>query len=157
VGLAAVSDRLSPTRAPPVWVRVGFEPPGHWRWRCPAGSKPASGFTFPGSGEVGHGGGPSGDLYLEFTVTQHPTFQRIGRRPGGDHRCRHVGRHSWHHGHPGSIDGPVDVEIRPGVQNDDTLTFKSRGVTKLRGPVGVILPSTFTSLHPRNLAKRNQT
>lgn len=32
-----------------------------------------------------------------------------------------------------SLDGPVDLEIRPGVQAGDVLTIKGRGITPLRG------------------------
>ena len=99
----------------------------------PGGIETGQRIHLPGSGEVGHGGGPSGDLYLEFTVTQHPTFQRVGddlvATIDVDMSDAILGTTVTVE----AIDGPVDVEIRPGVQNDDTLTFKSRGVTKLRG------------------------
>ena len=32
-----------------------------------------------------------------------------------------------------SLDGPVDLELRPGVQGGDVLTIKGRGITPLRG------------------------
>ena len=31
------------------------------------------------------------------------------------------------------LDGPVELELRPGVQSADVLVIKDRGVTKLRG------------------------
>jgi molecular chaperone DnaJ len=87
----------------------------------------------PGAGEVGHGGGPSGDLYLEFSVRAHPVFQRSGDDMVAildvDMTDAILGTSTTVE----ALDGPVEVEIRPGVQNDDVLTFKGRGVTKLRG------------------------
>ena len=32
-----------------------------------------------------------------------------------------------------TLDGPVDVDIRPGVQSADVLTIAGRGITRLRG------------------------
>ena len=32
-----------------------------------------------------------------------------------------------------SLDGPVDLDVRPGVQSGDVLTIKGRGITPLRG------------------------
>ena len=99
----------------------------------PGGIETGQRIHLAGSGEVGHGGGPAGDLYLEFTVRQHTIFQRVGddlvATIDVDMTDAVVGTSVT----LDALDGPVDVEIRPGVQNDDTLTFKSRGVSKLRG------------------------
>jgi molecular chaperone DnaJ len=99
----------------------------------PGGIETGQRIHLPGSGEVGHGGGPAGDLYLEFTVRQHSIFQRVGDDLVAtievDMTDALVGTAVT----LDALDGPVDVDIRPGVQNDDTLTFKSRGVSKLRG------------------------
>lgn len=32
-----------------------------------------------------------------------------------------------------SLDGPVDLELRPGVQSGDVITVRGRGITPLRG------------------------
>jgi molecular chaperone DnaJ len=99
----------------------------------PGGIETGQRIHLSGSGEVGHGGGPSGDLYLEFTVRQHDVFSRIHDDLHAtidvDMTDAIIGTSITLE----ALDGPVEVEIRPGVQNDDTLTFKSRGVTKLRG------------------------
>lgn len=99
----------------------------------PGGIETGQRIHMPGAGEVGHGGGPSGDLYLEFSVLAHPVFQRAGddlvATIDVDMTDAILGTTVTLE----AIDGPVDVEIRPGVSNDDTLTFKSRGVSRLRG------------------------
>lgn len=99
----------------------------------PAGVETGLRLQLPGSGEVGPAGGPSGDLYLEITVAPHEVFSRDGddllatldvSMPdailGTTTRIE-------------SLDGPVDLELRAGVQAGDVLTIKGRGITPLRG------------------------
>ena len=43
-----------------------------------------------------------------------------------------LGRHTTC-GHGAATLGPVDLEVRPGVQSGDVLTIKGRGITPLRG------------------------
>jgi len=99
----------------------------------PAGVESGLRLQLPGSGEVGPAGGPHGDLYLEITVAPHDVFSRDGddllatldvSMPdailGTTTRIE-------------SLDGPVDLELRPGVQAGDVLTIKGRGITPLRG------------------------
>jgi len=99
----------------------------------PGGMETGQRIHLPGSGEVGHGGGPAGDLYVELTVRQHPIFQRVGddlvATIDVDMTDAIIGTSVT----LDALDGPVDVDIRSGVQNDDTLTFKSRGISALRG------------------------
>lgn len=99
----------------------------------PGGIESGQRIHLPGSGEVGHGGGPAGDLYLEFAVATHETFSRAGddlvASIDVDLTDAILGTESTVE----SLDGPVDITIRPGVQSEDVLTIKGRGVTKLRG------------------------
>ena len=44
--------------------------------KIPAGVDNGNQLRVPGKGEAGINGGPSGDLYLEFTVEEHPIFIR---------------------------------------------------------------------------------
>lgn len=99
----------------------------------PGGIETGQRIHLPGSGEVGHGGGPAGDLYLEFTIRQHPIFSRAGDDLVATIDVDTVDAILGTTVTLESLDGPVEVEIRAGVQNDDTLTFKGRGVSRLRG------------------------
>lgn len=99
----------------------------------PGGIESGQRIHMPGAGEVGHGGGPSGDLYIEFSVRPHPVFQRSGDDLVA---TLHVDAFDAMLGAEvtlETLDGPVEVTVRPGVQADDVLTFKGRGITKLRG------------------------
>lgn len=46
--------------------------------KIPAGVDDGTRVQLTGQGEVGPGGGPAGDLYVEIRVAQHPTFVRHG-------------------------------------------------------------------------------
>jgi molecular chaperone DnaJ len=46
--------------------------------KIPAGVSTGNRIHLAAHGEVGPGGGPAGDLYVELTVTQHETFRREG-------------------------------------------------------------------------------
>lgn len=99
----------------------------------PAGVESGLRLQLPGSGEIGRGGGPHGDLYVELTVAPHPVYSRDGddllatlevSMPDAI-----LGTSTTIDG----LDGPVDLEIRPGVQAGDVLTIRERGITPLRG------------------------
>ncbi len=46
--------------------------------RIPRGAKSGSSLRLKGKGEVGRDGGPPGDLFLEITVDDSPSFERVG-------------------------------------------------------------------------------
>jgi molecular chaperone DnaJ len=46
--------------------------------KIPAGADNGSRIRLKGLGGAGHGGGPAGDLQIEITVRDHPTFKRKG-------------------------------------------------------------------------------
>ena len=49
--------------------------------RIPAGVEDGTHIQLAGEGEVGPGGGPAGDLFLEIVERPHAIFERRGRRP----------------------------------------------------------------------------
>src|SRR3978361_2248266 len=54
--------------------------------KVPAGIESGMRIRLTGEGEVGPGGGPSGDLFVEVVERAHPVFQR----DGDDLHCRQV-------------------------------------------------------------------
>ena len=95
-----------------------------------------------GQGEVGPGGGPAGDLYVEVEVTPHPTFNRRA----DDLMCDvHVPMTAAALGTTVQLPtleadtGAADVEaflpleVQPGTQSGEELTVRGRGVPRLRG------------------------
>ncbi|MGX1931687.1 molecular chaperone DnaJ [Microbacterium resistens] len=99
----------------------------------PAGVETGLRLQLPGSGEVGRAGGPNGDLYIEVTVTPHPTFSREGDDLLATLEVAMTDAILGATTTIDGLDGPVELEIRPGVQSGDVLTIKGRGITPLRG------------------------
>lgn len=132
--------------------------------RIPAGVSTGIRIHLEGQGEVGPGGGPAGDLYVELTVQAHETFRReadnlemvvrlpmtaaaLGTTVG-------VGtlEAEWDQSAP--EDRTVAVEVPAGTQSGTRIAIKGRGVPRLRGggrgDLGVtLLVQTPTKLDDR--------
>jgi molecular chaperone DnaJ len=82
--------------------------------------------------EVGAGGGPAGDLYVEVEELPHATFER----DGADLHC--TLRVPMTVAALGAVltldtlDGAEEVEIEPGTQPETELVLSGRGMPKLR-------------------------
>lgn len=100
--------------------------------KVPAGVDTGTRIQLSGEGEVGAGGGPSGDLYVEIRVKKHPMFQR----QGDDLLCSvelPMTAAALGAALPlQTLDGERTVEVRPGTQPGDTITLRGLGVTHLR-------------------------
>jgi molecular chaperone DnaJ len=100
--------------------------------KVPAGVDTGNRIQLPGEGEVGPGGGPPGDLYVEITVTQHPTFTRRG----DDLHCTvELPMTAAALGTTlslASLDGAETLDIPIGTQGGQSITLRGRGVTHLR-------------------------
>ncbi|MBU4466240.1 MAG: molecular chaperone DnaJ [Actinobacteria bacterium] len=99
----------------------------------PAGVETGLRLQLPGSGEVGPAGGPNGDLYMEVTVTPHEVFSRDGDDLLATLEVSMPDAILGATTTIESLDGPVELELRSGVQGGDVLTIKGRGITPLRG------------------------
>lgn len=99
----------------------------------PAGVETGLRLQLPGSGEVGPAGGPHGDLYIEVTVAPHETFSREGDDLLATLEVSMPDAILGTTTTIESLDGPVELEVRAGVQGGDVLTIKGRGITPLRG------------------------
>ncbi|WP_298742596.1 molecular chaperone DnaJ [uncultured Microbacterium sp.] len=99
----------------------------------PAGVESGLRLQLPGSGEVGPAGGPNGDLYLEVTVAPDDVFSRDGDDLLATLEVSMPDAVLGTGTTITSLDGDVDLEVRPGIQSGDVLTIKGRGITPLRG------------------------
>lgn len=101
--------------------------------KVPAGVDTGTRIQLSGEGEVGQGGGPAGDLYVEVAVRPHSTFQRRG----DDLHCTvELPMTAAALGTTlklDTFDGVNELEIKPGTQSGDALTLRGLGVTHLRG------------------------
>ncbi|WP_137874018.1 molecular chaperone DnaJ [Rhodococcus sp. Q] len=87
-------------------------------------------------GEVGPGGGPAGDLYVEVIEQQHDVFVR----DGDDLHC--TIRVPMVDAALGTtvtvdtiIDGPTEITVDPGTQPGSVATLRGHGMPKLRSGV----------------------
>src|SRR3954471_15210211 len=100
--------------------------------KVPAGVEDGMRIRLTGHGEVGPGGGPAGDLYVEINELPHPVFTRDGE----DLHCRvtlpmtaaALGTTLTLE----TLDGEEEVDIRPGTQSGSVLTLRAKGAPRLR-------------------------
>ncbi|MDV6012081.1 molecular chaperone DnaJ [Haloechinothrix sp. LS1_15] len=101
--------------------------------KIPAGVGDGMRIRLSGQGEVGPGGGPAGDLYVEVDEQPHDVFLRQGH----ELHC-HV-RIPMTTAALGAtipletlIDGETELEIEPGTQPDTEIVLSGMGMPKLR-------------------------
>ncbi|MBQ3020891.1 MAG: molecular chaperone DnaJ [Bacilli bacterium] len=96
--------------------------------RVPRGVDNGDQLRMSGKASTGTNGGPNGDIYIEFTVKEHPIYQRDKsdiyiKVPititeailGGKKEIK-------------TVDGKVKIEIEPGTQNGDKLKLRGKGI-----------------------------
>jgi molecular chaperone DnaJ len=100
----------------------------------PAGIEDGMRIRLSGQGEVGPGGGPAGDLYVEVSEEPHEVFAR----EGADLHCTvAVPVTAAALGTDlvlTTLDGEEKLEIRAGTQGGSELTLRGRGIPRLRSP-----------------------
>jgi molecular chaperone DnaJ len=101
--------------------------------KIPAGVEDGMRIRLTGEGEVGPGGGPPGDLYVEVVEKPHPVFTR----DGDDLHCRlSLPMTAAALGTTmklDTLDGEEEIDIAPGTQPDAVITLRARGIPSLRG------------------------
>ncbi|GEL96187.1 molecular chaperone DnaJ [Cellulomonas composti] len=97
----------------------------------PAGVENGNRIKLTGQGEVGPAGGPAGDVYLEVRERRHETFVREG---DDLHVTLEVPMTAAALGTVltlDTLDGPQEVDLRPGTQPEQVVTVKGLGVGRL--------------------------
>lgn len=101
--------------------------------KIPAGVENGNRIHMVGQGEVGPGGGPAGDLYVEILEKPHDFLLREGKDL---HISIAIPMTAAALGTSiliDTLDGKQPVEIKPGSQSADAITLRGLGVAKLRG------------------------
>ena len=100
--------------------------------KVPVGVEHGMRIRLTGEGEVGPGGGPAGDLYVEIIQRPHPVFTR----DGDDLHCTvtlPMTAAALGTCVPlATLDGDEELDLAPGTQPDAVLTLRARGVPHLR-------------------------
>jgi molecular chaperone DnaJ len=101
--------------------------------KVPAGIEDGMRIRLAGEGEIGPGGGPPGDLFVEVHEKPHPTFTR----EGDDLHCTMslpMTAAALGTSIPlETLDGEESLEVPAGTQPAEVITLKARGVPHLRG------------------------
>lgn len=135
--------------------------------KIPAGVDSGTRVQLTGEGEVGPGGGPAGDLYVELQVEPHPRFTRHGN----DLHCT-VTVPMTAAGLGGSLTLPTleadlgddvdevqrsfDLEILPGTQSGTEMMQRERGVPGLRGGRGNLVVTVVVQTPTRLDARQKE-
>jgi molecular chaperone DnaJ len=133
--------------------------------KIPAGVDHGTRVQLAGQGEVGAGGGPPGDLYVEVLVAQHPVFTRDGTTLHctvsvpmtaaalGTTLTLPTLEADTESGAGSGVETSFELEIRAGTQSGSAHTLRGRGVPGLRGGRGdlvvTVVVDTPTRLDPR--------
>jgi len=99
----------------------------------PAGVDTGTRIRMTGQGEVGPAGGPPGDVYVEIRERRHEVFVREG---DDLHATLPVPMTAAALGTVltlETLDGPQEVDLRPGTQPDQVVTLRGLGVGHLHG------------------------
>jgi molecular chaperone DnaJ len=112
----------------------------------PAGVDSGTRVQLTGEGEVGPGGGPAGDLYVEIAVAPHPVFTRRGEdllctitlpmtaaALGTSVDLPTLEADITAANDDSEVERHIALDIRPGTQSGEQLVMRGRGVPRLRG------------------------
>lgn len=99
--------------------------------RIPAGVEDGTHIQLAGEGEIGPGGGPPGDLFLEIVERPHAIFERRG----DDLHCTvaipmtaaALGTSLTME----TLDGAEEIDVRPGTSSGQVIPLYGRGVQRL--------------------------
>lgn len=101
--------------------------------KIPAGVETGNRMQLAGQGEVGPGGGPAGDLFVEIIVADHDFLVREGDDLHLSVRVPMTGAVLGTSMNVETLDGEVELTIKPGTQSGTVIPVRGRGMTRLRG------------------------
>lgn len=102
--------------------------------KIPAGVTTGNRVRLSGQGEVGPGGGPAGDLYVEIREREHPVFVREGDDLHASVRVPMVEAALGSEIELESILGEdITVRIEAGTQPNDVVNLRGKGMPNVRG------------------------
>ena len=127
------------------------------RITIPAGIENGQTIKITGHGGQGINGGPNGDLYITFSIANHPLFKRLGNNLyasvdldlytailGGELTID-------------TLDGKVKLKVKPETQNGSKVKLTGKGfpVYKAKGQFGDLFV-TFNIKIPTNLTEKQK-
>lgn len=122
----------------------------------PSGIETGTRMQLRGGGEVGPGGGPNGDLFIQFRVMHHDVFSRDGNDLLATVQVSMTDAILGASTTVAGLDGELQVDIPAGVQSGDVLTLRGRGIQGLHSTSRGDLKVAVQVLTPSKLSKREQ-
>ena len=101
--------------------------------KVPAGVDNGDRVRLTGEGQAGAGGAPSGDLYVQMRVAEHPIFQRDGRNLYCDVPISFVDAALGGEIEVPTLDGRVKLKVPPETQTGKLFRLRGRGAPSVRG------------------------
>ena len=114
--------------------------------KIPPGVDTGTRVQLAGQGEIGPGGGPAGDLYVEVHVADHPIFTRTGNdlvcdvtlpmtaaALGTTIELPTLEADLVRDDADTDVETSVDLDLHPGTQSGSQIVLNGRGVPALRG------------------------
>jgi len=86
-----------------------------------------------GKGAAGYNGGPNGDIYIEYSVKEHPLFERDGEDIYVEVPLTITEATLGCKKEVPTLTGSVILEIKPGTQNLTKLKLKGKGIKDVNG------------------------
>jgi molecular chaperone DnaJ len=124
--------------------------------KIPAGVETGNRMQLSGQGEVGSGGGPAGDLYVEIIVEEHEFLVREGDDLHLSVSTPMTAAALGTTMKVESLDGEIEIEIKAGTQSGHVITIKGKGMTRLRGGGRGDLFAHINVEIPTKLSKRQE-
>jgi len=127
------------------------------RITVPAGIENGQVIKIAGHGSPGINGGPSGDLYITFSIENDPTFKRLGNDL---YTTAEIDLYTAILGGETTIDtlgGKVKVKVKPETQNGEKVKLKGKGfpLYKKEGVFGDLVVAYQVKL-PTNLTEKQR-
>ncbi|MDZ4750930.1 MAG: J domain-containing protein [Flavobacteriales bacterium] len=125
------------------------------RLTIPAGVENGQVIKIKGKGGLGINGGPSGDLYIKFNITNHTQFKREGNNLYQNVDLQLYTSILGGEISVGTFNGKVKLQIKPETKNESKVKLKGKGfpVYKKEGEFGDMI-ITYHITIPTNLSER---
>ncbi len=101
--------------------------------KVPQGVDTGDRIRLSGEGEAGPAGGPSGDLYVQMAVRDHPIFERDGRHLYCEVPINFASAALGGELEVPTLDGPVKLKIPVETQTGKSFRLRGKGVSPVRG------------------------
>ncbi|MEX1994911.1 MAG: molecular chaperone DnaJ [Steroidobacteraceae bacterium] len=101
--------------------------------KVPAGVDTGDRIRLAGEGEAGRNGGPTGDLYVEIVVREHPIFERDGAHLSCEVPISFVAAALGGSIEVPTLDGQAMIKVPAGTQSGRVFRLREKGVKPVRG------------------------